>query len=164
LRFTPGAQLALGIDSPHRAAIHGCHRARFADPVAAAIAVHAAGADIHQRTRLAAPRQRMQKMRRARVGLAFVGRRRKVEHAIDTRQPFQRGRSVEVADVRRHAERAQFGGTFGPADQAYEFGLSGIPFHQALGDVAKPHYQDLFHRSPPVTLRPQGCKPPTPGR
>ena len=144
-RFAPGAQLALGVDPPHRAAVHRRHRTRLGHPVAAAIAVHAAGADVDQRPRRAVPGQRVQQMGRARIGPALIGRRRKVEHAVDARQALQRGGRVEVADVGRHAQRAQVGGALGAADHADEIGLPGIAFHQPLRHIAEPHDQDFFH-------------------
>ena len=163
-RLAPGAQLAFGIDPPHRAAVHRRHRPRLGHPVAAAVAIHAAGADIHQRTRLAAPHQRVQQMGRARIGRAFAGRRRKVEYAIDARQAAQAPRHIEIADIRRHAKRTQLGGTLAAPRQPDELGLPGIAFRQPFGHVAEPHNQDLFHRCLSVTLCPQGCKPRALGR
>jgi hypothetical protein len=155
LPFTPGAQLAFGVDPPHRATVDRGHRARLSDPVAAAVTVDPAGTDVDQRTRLASSK-RVQQVGGTRIDPAFAGGRREVKYAVYPRQALQRGRRIEIADIRCHPQRTQFRRTLGPTDHADELSLSRIAPDQPLRHIAKSDNQDFLHRYLSVTLSPQG--------
>jgi len=83
VRGAPLRQPSLGIDAPPRAIGGGRSRARLVDARAAAVAVHAARADVDNTRRQNARHfQRREQVGRSRVGITALRRRRAMQERM----------------------------------------------------------------------------------